>query len=255
MKAFFYLLCVLNLSVVLWEFHEGKLDSAPVGQVPDGSILTIEEFARAKRGAEINARIQQHIKRWQQTEAEQMLADLSGEDWQLRPVPTNKHKLKQQPVKTEDIKPVQPPIVRKCFETGPFEDEASLKKWLSQKALSSKQILQRELITDIDFQVFFPAAKTPEQARLNKSMLNAKGIQDIWTIPEGDNKGGYSLGVFTEKQRALLFKTQLEAQGIRSEIKQRQKTKPQWFVRVMLDKAAINQYESRTLKLAACSNN
>ena len=254
MKALFYLLCALNLSLVLWEFHEGRLDSVPVEHVPDGSILTVEEYARAKRGAEINDRIQQRIKRWQQTEAEQMLADLRGEDLQLRPVPT-KNKPKPQAVKVEETKPVDPPVVRKCFETGPFEDEASLKKWLGQKALSSKQILQRELITDIDFQVFFPAAKTPEQTRLNKSMLNAKGFQDIWTIPEGDNKGGYSLGVFTEKPRALAFKAQLEAQGIRSEIKQRQKTKPQWFVRVMVDKTAANQYESKALKLTACSNN
>lgn len=253
MKALFYLLCVLNLSVLLWELREGRFESATVEQVPAASILTVEEFARAKRGAEINARIQQHIKRWQQTETERMLADLRGEDWQLRPVPT-KNKPKPQAVKIEETK-LPPPIVRKCFETGPFEDEASLKKWLAQKALSSKQILQRDLITDIDFQVFFPAAKTPEQARLNKAMLNAKGIQDIWTIPDGDNKGGYSLGVFTEKQRALLFKNQLEAQGIRSEIKQRQKTKPQWFVRVMVDKAAVNQYESKTLRLTTCLSN
>lgn len=253
MKVLFYLLCVLNLSVLLWELREGRFESTPVNQATDGSILTVEEFTRAKRGAEINAHIQQRIKRWQQTETEQMLADLRDEHWQLQAVPA-KNKPKQPVVKAEETKPVQPPIVRKCFETGPFDDEASLKKWLGQKALVSKQVVQRELITDIDFQVFFPAAKTPEQARLNKSMLNAKGLQDIWMIPDGENKGGFSLGVFTEKQRALLFKTQLEGQGIRAEIKQRQKTKPQWFVRVMLDKVAVNQYESKALKLTACSN-
>lgn len=78
MKALFYLLCVLNLSVLLWELREGRFESATVEQVPAASILTVEEFARAKRGAEINARIQQHIKRWQQTETERMLADLRG---------------------------------------------------------------------------------------------------------------------------------------------------------------------------------
>lgn len=254
MKVLFYLLCVLNLSVLLWELREGKFVSVPTEPVSDNGILTVEEFARAKRGAEINARIQQRIQRWQQTEIEQMLADLRGQHWQLQPIPA-KNKPKQPTVKAEETKPLQPPIVRKCFETGPFDDEASLKKWLAQKALTSKQIVQRELITDIDFQVFFPAAKTPEQARLNKSMLNAKGLQDIWTIPEGDNKGSFSLGVFTEKQRALLFKSQLEGQGIHAEIKQRQKSKPQWYVRVMLDKAVVNQYESKNLKLSACANN
>lgn len=254
MKALFYLLCVLNLSVLLWELREEKFVSAATEPVSDAGILTVEEFARAKRGAEIDARIQQSIQRWQQTETEQMLADLRGEQWQLQAVPA-KNKPKQPVVKAEETKPVQPPIVRKCFETGPFDDEASLKKWLAQKALLSKQIVQRDLITDIDFQVFYPAAKTPEQARLNKAMLNAKGILDIWTIPDGDNKGSFSLGVFTEKQRALLFKSQLEGQGIHAEIKQRQKTKPQWFVRVLLDKTSAGQYESKNLKLTACGNN
>ena len=251
MKALFYLLCVLNLSMLLWALRDGRFEPVTVEQLPETSILTIEEFARAKRGAEIDKRIQTNLANWRQIEIEHMLADLRDEHWSLSPVQP-KNPPKPQAVKAEAKKPVLPVIVNKCFETGPFDDEASLKKWLDQKALVSKQIVQRELITNTDFQVYFAAAKTPEQARLNKSMLNAKGIQDIWTIPDGDNKGGFSLGVFVDKQRALLFKSQLEGQGIHAEIKQRQKTKVQWFVKVMLDKTQVGKYESTTLKFSAC---
>jgi hypothetical protein len=103
-----------------------------------------------------------------------------------------------------------------------------------------------------DFQVFYPPAKNPEQSRINKLMLNAKGLQDIWLIPAGENKGGYSLGVFNDKQRANNFKNQMTQIGIQAEIKQREKTKMQWFARVLLEKAQLQQLGARASALSAC---
>ena len=144
-------------------------------------------------------------------------------------------------------------MVRKCVEAGPFADESSVNKWLAGHNLASKQIIAKETAIPSDFQVFYPAAKNPEQSRINKLMLNAKGLQDIWLIPAGDNKGGYSLGVFNDRQRANNYKNQLAQIGIQAEIKQREKTKTQWFARVMLDKAKLQQLGSQADAYSSCA--
>lgn len=254
MKPLFLLLCLLNVAYFLWQFHAGRIDTADVVRTEDaGGLLTVEEFKRARRGAQIAALVRDGIQRSRQAELAWILADLHGQPWQL-PV---EHTLKpRQPKKVAEkpLRPAQQTIVRKCFEAGPFADEAGVKIWLGQKALTGKQILQRERTVASDFQVYYPAAKTAEQTLANKMMLKDKGLQDIWLIAEGDKKGAISLGVFRDVSRALVFKTQLAARGIASEIRQRDKTEARWFAKVMLDKADLKQYEAPGIGLSACTD-
>jgi hypothetical protein len=258
-KPLFFLLCVLNLGFFLWQFHSGKLSPVVARETQSGvNLLTVEEYRRALRGSRISTLVEEDIRRWQLADVEYMLAGLRGPVGYL-PAKKTEQPLKPRPVVKEiqpekPLQPIQPLIVRKCFEAGPFQDEANAQQWLAQKALSSKQILARDKITGSDFQVYYPAAKTSEQSRSDKFFLKDKGLLDIWMIQEGDKKGAFSLGVFNDKARAVLFKTQLAARGITSEIRQRDKTQSQWFAKLMLDKASLTQYESSAIQLSPCTN-
>ncbi len=257
MKHLFLVLCLLNVVYLFWQFHTGHLSSQPAAPLAPSTILLVDEYERAKRGAEIAHIINRKIEGWRTQEFEWLLADLNKERWTLKPFAILSLKKIDKPLvikkPAEPIKPPTPPIVeKKCFEVGPFPDEASVKKWLVKNALGSKEIIQRDLSIAMDYQVYYPAAKTPEQSRVNKAMLNAKGLQDIWMIPSGDLKGSYSLGVFREKQRALNFKNQLAEKDIKAELKQREKTEPQWFVKIRLEKAKQKQYETSEAKFSTC---
>ena len=264
MKRLFLLLCLLNLGFLLWQFHSGRLDVQLQQSVAPSSLLLVDEYERARRGAEIAGLIDRQIARWRQADIQRIFARLQGEEsrWQktiaiakakkVNQPPENKPAVKQI---VEPAKIVTPVVEKKCFEVGPFTDELSVKQWLVKNALISQKTIQKDSAVPSDYQVYYPAAQTPEQSRINKLMLNAKGLQDIWLIPSGDNKGAYSLGVFKDKQRALVFKTELSEKGIQAQIKQREKTVPEWFARVMLDKTKLEQYRSAVVKLSICSVN
>lgn len=260
MRALFFLLCLLNMTFLLWQFHAGRFNPPVTQPKQSVNILTVEEYLRARRGARIAALYADQLSSWQQAEVAQIMSHLRGPQWQYQVAP-KQVQVKKTAKPVDDVKvsavdkPVVPVVIRKCFEAGPFADEASAKRWLQQKSLNSKQIVTKDTVVSSDYQVYFPAAKSPEQSRINKLMLNAKGVQDIWLIPSGDIKGAYSLGVFNEKPRAALFKKQLAERGIQAEIMQREKTQSHWFARVMLDKTTLKQFESPGTKLVACASN
>ncbi|MDD2759197.1 MAG: hypothetical protein PHH11_02765 [Methylomonas sp.] len=263
MKRLFFALCLLNLTFFLWQFHAGRMAS-PVHQ-PDmpSSLLLVEEYQRARRGASISALLDGQWRRWQEGENQRLLADLQGEEWQREIVVIPVAKKTVVPVevkhtaKKQDapVKPVVQPVEKVCIEIGPFLDQPAVNAWLAGKSIAGKQILQKEVAVPGDYQVYYPAARTPEQSASNKAMLLAKGLQDIWSIPTGELKGGYSLGVFRDRQRAVVFKGQLAEKGIHAEIRQREKTTSQWFIKTMLEKNRLKQFQSSAPKLSSCSSN
>ena len=257
MKRLFLLLCLINVIFLLWQFHIGRLNPHPKKTIAPSSILLVSEYERANRGAEIDRIIEQNIQHWKAAEIRWILADLKNEQWQMKPVsvPTVKKIVKPEEPKTpiKPEKPVVQTVEKKCFEVGPFVDELSIKKWLEQVALVREKIIQKEVSVPNDYQVYYPAAKTEEDSRINKMLLTAKGVQEIWQIPSGELKGAYSLGVFKEKQRALVLMSQLAEKGIQAKIKQRDKMVPHWFARIKLEKAKVKQYESPDAKFSSCS--
>lgn len=271
MKALFYVLALLNLGFLLWQFHNGKFNP-PVSQPEiQSSVLLVSEYERARRGALVAEVLDMQVRQYQQADVNRMLDKtwLIKRKAQFKPVlardskPDKQSKLVLSNTATKAQVPAKPvaalrpnkPTVMKCYQVGPFTDAAVAKQWLQGNALSSKQLMQKETAIPSDFQVYFPAAKTPEQSRLNKMMLIAKEQKDVWLIGSGELKGSYSLGVFNDKQRASNFKAQLSEKGIQAEIKQRAKTQIQWFVQVMLDKTMFTKLESKQPVLSACSSN
>ena len=264
MKWLFFLLCLLNLGYLLWQFHNGRLDMQPQISSDSSSLLLVSEYQRARRGAEISGLLDKQVEhrmvQWQQADMQRMLLELTAEKrWWRMPFARSKPKKIVKPeIVKKVVEPVKPkpalPVVElKCYEVGPFSDELSAKQWLTKNSLNSKQIIQKDSVVPSDYQVYYPAAKTLDQSKLDKAMLHDKGIQDVWQIPSGEMKGAYSLGVFKDKQRAFVLKDELATKGVKAQIKQRGKTVTQWFLRVMLDRAKLKQYQSETVQVLACS--
>ena len=258
MKRLFLLLCLVNVIFLLWQFHVGRSTERKKVIAPT-SILLVSEYERARRGADIDQLIDQNIDHWMDDGIEWMLADLNKDQRQLKPRQLPVVKKINAPKEIKKVAEPEKPksqihvVQKKCLEVGPFADEFSVKNWLKENALVSQQIIRKDVTIPKDYQVYFPAAKTPEESRVNKMLLKAKGLEDIWQIRSGDIKDSYSLGVFREKPRAYAFKDHLAVIGIKANIKQWDQIVPQWFARIQLEKAQAKQLELPGVKFSSCS--
>lgn len=247
MKGWFYLLCALNVTYFLWQFHVGKADwsgSESDSRVYSTSIVLLEEYRAAKRAAEIDWLVERMIHDWQ-------LASIDASLERLRdPIDHWSDLLR----KTSTVpKAYAFRIERSCFMVGPFVDEQALRLWLKANALQSRGLSQRDTAVTKDYQVFYPAAKTPEQSKRDKAMLESKGLQGTWLINSGDAKGGLSLGVFSDSQRALNFKNQLMERGIQAAMLPRTETKTQFFATVMLDRRQQQRFKQDDVRINRCT--
>lgn len=261
MKVLLLLLALANVVLGLWEWRHQPLpqSSALNAQLP--TILLVEEVARARRGAIISAAIDQPLDDWEHSPALAVLAaaqaktEAAGD--QVRrllvanaipatPTPA------PEPLPPATGQPEAKPVMT-CYEAGPFNDEAELTQWLNSRALKNLETVYQEHEVPADYQVYFPAAKDQEQLRINKMMLNAKGIVDLWVVPSGSDKGALSLGVFADQQRANDFRNELQAKGIKAEVKQRFKPVQQYFAKLKLDNNLQQQLiNSAQALLAPC---
>jgi len=245
MKPFFLLLCLVNVLFFFWEIHFGAL--TPTTDRPSGlpPVLLVEERDAARRGAAISRVLDRDAAALQR---------LAAPDF---PAPSQPQRLAGLAGAVEKKTPpraaVKPEAVRiNCYEAGPFADDSELQRWLKGKPLASARPFSRELAVPADYQVYYPAAKDAEQTRINKMMLQAKGVTDLWMVPEGDLKGALSLGVFAEKGRAQSFREQLAARGIRAEVRQRSKTRQALFVRFGASRAMAGGVAQQRVSAAEC---
>jgi hypothetical protein len=67
-------------------------------------------------------------------------------------------------------------------------------------------------------------------------MLKNHGVNDLWLLRTGEEKGQISLGVFNKEKRALIMKSQMLAKGLNAEVKARYKIKPQKYALIKSDR-------------------
>jgi hypothetical protein len=223
MKALFFLLCLLNLLFFFWKLHFGALMPAvePASDIP--TLLLVSERQTAKRGAQISAYLDSAAAELQAKQATDILQRLNPPQaaWIFKssahaPEPT--------------VSGRQQAVINYCYEAGPFSDQDALRRWANSEGLTTFKAVNKSIIAASDFQVYYPAGKDAEQTRINKIMLKAKGFNDVWPVSDGDIKGAISLGVFNDRQRATLFKSQLADQGVKAEIKQRNKLRDELYI-------------------------
>lgn len=233
MKALFLGVCLLNIVFLFWEYHKGALNPSPKPQTLLPTIMLADDLERARRGTAISAYLDRDLPTWRQLRIG-LLAD------KPKPIVLSA-KPKAAAAKTPSTA---------CYEIGPFADQPAAGAWLAGQTLRG-ELIYKEVLTPSAYLVYYPAAKNPEQMRIQKMMLNAKGINDIWVIPSGDLKGALSLGLFNEQSRAVLFKNQLLQRGVQAEIKERYKPQSRPFLRIRGDQK-IRQRLAEGLTQAGC---
>ncbi|MBD9363190.1 hypothetical protein [Methylomonas fluvii] len=232
MKALFFLLCLLNVLFFFWKLHFGALTPSvePVSNIP--ALLTVGERELARRGAKISTYLDNAAAELQAKQVTDILQRLNPPQVVLI-FKTSPHAPKP------SVSNIQKLEIRHCYEAGPFSDQEALRRWANTEHLTEFKAVNKSTIVSSDFQVYYPAGKDAEQTRINKMMLKAKGFNDVWPVTDGDIKGAISLGVFNERQRAMLFKNQLAEQGVKAEIRQRNKLRDELFIRFVGAKGAI----------------
>lgn len=216
MKSFFLGVCLINLVLFFWNIRNNPPSTAEPEASGLPAILLEDEYARARRGVEISGFIDK-----------QAFNPVRPNLPQQNPKPVVKpgiNKPKPKPVETKTA-------ALKCYEFGPFPEEQAAQAWMQQHSYQA-ELVKKPQIVPTNFTVYYPFDKNPEQMRIAKMMLNAKGINDFWAISTGELKGALSLGVFNDLARAETFKNQLQQRGVQVEIKERGKNQLRTFVRI-----------------------
>ncbi len=215
MKVLFLGVCLLNIVFFFWKFHQGAFNPPAQAQNLLPTILLVDELEKARRSVAISAYLDKDAEKLQQLHTERVA------DKPIAMLPASKPK---KVVVAQAL-----PII--CHEVGPFPDQQTANAWLAGQSLRG-EIFYKEVLTPTAYLVYYPAAKTPEQTRIQKMMLNAKGITDIWVVPDGELKSALSLGLFNDQMRAALFRNQLLQRGVPAEIKERYKSQSRVFAKI-----------------------
>ena len=255
-KRLCYLLCLLNVGYLFWQFHSGRINPIKPADQQASGILLVSEYLRANRGALISSVLDQSINLERQAALDGMLADLKPEadsprllTLSVKPQQADGH---AEPVKVREVEPAELELPGQCYQLASFASEVQLRQWLNKHGLTPQELWQAGGVPAKDYQVYYPAAKNPEQSRIDKMLLVAKGQQGIWKIASGDLQGAYSLGVFSDRQRATVFKNQLVEQGIRAEVYARGEVQPKWLATVMLTSQQAQNLKPLPIELTVC---
>lgn len=232
MRTLFFALCLINVVVGLWTARHPAQQSPTTAQSV-GTLLLADELTRAQRGAFISARMDESS---EVELVDQRLRQLNQpQNGWLKPIPApllaeTKTPVVEQVVKSEEQKP-KPSY---CYLIGPFDDAGEVSDWLKKRKFVG-EVQEKPVNQSSTYQVYWPVAKkdATEQTRQNKQLLLSKGYSDVWVIPDGELKGALSLGVFSEKQRAVVFRNQLLQQDIKAELKERIKIKVTFYAQLI----------------------
>lgn len=213
MKVFFYVACLLNVVFFFWELNKGALTPPSPQQQNLPRIILLSELENARRSAALSKYLDSDL---QNLEKFHFL------------FPEQKMILK--PLMAKSSPPVKkPPAI--CYAFGPFSDRQAVLSWMATQSIHG-EIIDKSTLVPTSFMVYYPADKDPEQIRVQKMMLNAKGIKDFFVVPSGELKGVISLGVFNDRLRATNYKSQLLQLGVKADIAERNKNEPRLFVKV-----------------------
>ncbi len=247
MKALFLTLTLLNVLFFFWEYHLGALN--PVVQSPSSlpGLLLLSERETARRGSEISGYLDGRAAQLQTQYVKDIGQHLATADDKSWLITARQPERPPQPIRR------LPPVYH-CYEAGPFVDQAEMQRQAKAAHIGAFKAVTKEVVTSTDFQVYSPPAKDAEQARINKLTLLAKGFTDVWPVLDGELKGAISLGVFNDRQRATLFKSQLAERGVKAEIRQRSKLRSDLFMRFTANATAIQNLAYTRLPNTECGN-
>mgnify|MGYP000529986620 FL=1 len=218
MKIFFFLVLLTNIVFFLWEFNSQK------------EIISISNIDNT-------------------TEKIFLLSELSKEELDKRRIITVVDK-------QEDIEPIEiletESLIEEqgsidlenksfCYQVGPFLNEKLLDEWLASNDIDVNLLTKvnemKKKVTG--YLVYYPQADTYEQSKKNVQMLESKGFTEFWLFRKGELKGNISLGLFSEKNRAVSLQESLLKAGVNVKIMPRYRAESMWYVNILSNNKVI----------------
>lgn len=146
--------------------------------------------------------------------------------------------------KREEIQPMIEPepepepvslLENACYLVGLYENE----KGAAQLATFFNQYDSEATVVHLksvdDFWLIYPSNGDWDASLKNTKELKIKGVKELWLIPNGENKGVISLGLFATKERADKRLKELERLTVNAIIRTR--SKQQFAVKLILYKS------------------
>lgn len=131
------------------------------------------------------------------------------------------------------VEPELPAKVEVCYEVGPFSDQKQLQKWLASEGIKDKpESFYKEEPFVSSYLVYYPASETMAESKRNVTMLQNKGIEELWLFKKGEMMGAISLGLFKEKPHAEKLFQKLLNKGINVKITERFKSEQRLYTKV-----------------------
>jgi hypothetical protein len=206
MKPTFFLLILINVIVLLWETGYGRNPDESYQELPIPSnvekIVLINELADTPTLEPEAAEAAEAVVEAEPDAA--IPAEAAAESEEV-PVP-------------EAPEPPAPPPG--CFNVGPFPDQARATEVLDLLKPQSFEARTEERPGDVPdgWWVIFPKASSLELARENGRALAQKGVQDMWVFDRGPLLGAISLGLYDNRDKAVLAQRQFADKNIVTEV-------------------------------------
>jgi hypothetical protein len=137
------------------------------------------------------------------------------------------------------------PYVSSCRALGPIESSEQADRLAAALADQAARVTRRQQTESVidSYMVMTPFPATPGETGSLKARLRAKGIDDFYVLPRGENKGRISLGVYNKKSWAERRKAQLAERGIEVQVGVRTKSRPQYWLNVEMTEDDVNELQ------------
>jgi hypothetical protein len=162
-----------------------------------------------------------------------------------------KSPVQQESAASEALKPQRAaaevePVRLACYEAGPFPNEQSLGVW--QKRISGAQAAVKPVFRDgkaiSDYLVLYPSTGGAEEVKAKMKMLRDHGLNDIWLLPAGEEKGQISLGVFNREENAVQMQKSLLEKGVNSVVMPRYKSNRQKYALITVPESVTDDLKA-----------
>jgi hypothetical protein len=241
-KILFFLAALANVALLMWEYNKGAFEK-PINTSEQKALQNQEEILLVSELKSDLFNVLQARKPESGSDEHSLSAksDGIGIDKAVLENPMLGLKLNHSAItaaeknQENDKNTGENPVI--CYEAGPFASDKVYQAWMNQLTAVKdiiKPVIKDEQIVNA-YLVYYPAAETLIKSEANIQMLKNNGVNDLWLLRTGEEKGQISLGVFNKEERALIMKSQMLAKGINAEVKARYKIKPQKYVLIKGD--------------------
>jgi len=135
-------------------------------------------------------------------------------------------------------------VLKTCYMAGDFKTNSLAEKAMDVLVAAfpitqeTIEVAKRSRLIS-DYWVVYPAEDSWQKSKSNVEKIKSKGIKDLWLVPNGEDKGVVSLGLFQNQGPALLRAKNLKEMGLDVKVITRQTEKPVY--RILFEVLAVKK--------------